>query len=140
VTLMGIDPGRKTGVAVFAGGKLFGLYTTDPNGVAAMLDRYNPERVIFEDSRLTRPTWARSVSPAAMRKIARNVGQVDAWCSQLVDLCAARGIVAHGISPKGKGAKLNAEQFAKATGWTSRCNSHERDACMVAWPYRRAKL
>jgi hypothetical protein len=140
VTLMGIDPGRKTGVAVFAGGKLFGLYTTDPNGVAAMLDRYNPERVIFEDSRLTRPTWARSVSPAAMRKIARNVGQVDAWCSQLVDLCAARGIVAHGISPRGKGAKLNAEQFAKATGWTSRCNSHERDACMVAWPYRRAKL
>lgn len=140
MTLMGIDPGRKTGVAVFAGGKLFGLYTTDPNGVAAMLDRYNPDRVIFEDSRLTRPTWARSVSPAAMRKIARNVGQVDAWCSQLVDLCAARGIVAHGISPKGKGAKLNAERFAKATGWTSRCNSHERDACMVAWPYRRANL
>jgi hypothetical protein len=140
VTLMGIDPGRKTGVAVFAGGKLFGLYTTDPNGVAAMLDRYNPERVIFEDSRLTRSTWARGVSPAAMRKIARNVGQVDAWCSQLVDLCAARGIVAHGISPKGKGAKLTAEQFAKATGWTSRCNQHERDACMVAYPYRRAKL
>jgi len=138
VILMGIDPGRKTGVAVFAVGKLFGLYTTDPNGVAAMLDRYNPERVIFEDSRLTRSTWARSVSPAAMRKIARNVGQVDAWCSQLVDLCAARGIVAHGISPKGKGAKLNAEQFAKATGWTSRCNQHERDSCMVAWPYRRA--
>jgi hypothetical protein len=137
--VMGIDPGKNTGVAVFAGGRLYGLFTTDPNGVAAMLDRYNPERVVFEDSRLTRATWARGVSPAALRKIARNVGQIDAWCSQLVELCAARAIVAHGISPKGKGAKLNAAQFAALTGWTSRSNEHERDACVVAWPYRGAK-
>lgn len=138
--IMGIDPGRKTGVAVFAGGKLFGLYTTDPNGVAAMLDRYNPERVVFEDSRLTSPTWARGVSPAAMRKIARNVGQVDAWCSQLVDLCAARGIVAHGISPRGKGAKLNAVRFEALTGYAGRSNQHQRDAAAVAWQYRGARL
>lgn len=137
--ILGIDPGKNTGVAVFAGGKLFGLYTTDPNGVAAMLDRYNPERVVFEDSRLTRATWGRGVSPAALRKIARNVGQIDAWCTQLVDLCAARGIVAHGISPKGKGAKLDAAKFKALTGFDGRSNQHERDAAVVAWPYRGAK-
>ena len=139
-TIIGIDPGAKTGVAIFIGGKLTELRTTTPNGVAALLDEIQPERVVFEDSRLTSPTWARGVSPAAMRKIARNVGQVDAWCSQLVDLCAARGIVAHGISPKGKGAKLNAVRFAEMTGWEGRTNQHCRDAVAVAWQYRGARL
>jgi hypothetical protein len=136
--IVGIDPGQKTGVAIFIRGALTEVRTTTPNGVAALLDEIQPERVVFEDSRLTKATWGRDVSPAALRKIARNVGQIDAWCSQLVDLCAARGIVAHGISPKGKGAKLNAERFKAVTGWVGRSNAHERDAAMVAWAYRRA--
>lgn len=138
-TILGIDPGKHTGVAIFIGGKLTELRTTDPQGVAALLDEIQPERVVFEDSRLTRSTWARGVSPAAMRKIARNVGQIDAWCTQLVELCAARGIVAHGISPKGKGAKVSAVQFMKLTGYTGRSNQHQRDAAMVAWPVRGAR-
>ena len=138
-TIIGIDPGKHTGVAIFTGGRLTELRTTDPQGVAALLDEIQPERVVFEDSRLTRATWARGVSPAAMRKIARNVGQIDAWCTQLVDLCAARGIVAHGISPNGKGAKVTAVQFAKLTGYTGRTNAHQRDAAMVAWPVRGAR-
>ena len=137
--IIGIDPGKHTGVAIFIGGALTELRTTDPNGVAALLDEIQPERVVFEDSRLTRATWARGVSPAAMRKIARNVGQIDAWCSQLVDLCAVRGIVAHGISPKGKGAKLNAEKFKALTGWAGASNEHQRDAAHVAWKYRGAR-
>lgn len=136
--LLGIDPGQKTGVAIFTNGALTELRTTTPNGVAAVLDELQPERVVFEDSRLTKATWGRGVSPAALRKIARNVGQIDAWCSQLVDLCAVRGIVAHGISPKGKGAKLTGEKFMRLTGYAGRTNQHQRDAAMVAWPYRRA--
>ena len=138
-TIIGIDPGKHTGVAIFTAGRLTELRTTDPQGVAALLDEIQPERVVFEDSRLTRATWARGVSPAAMRKIARNVGQIDAWCTQLVDLCAARGIVAHGISPKGKGAKVGPVQFNKQTGWVGRSNQHTRDAAMVAWPVRGAR-
>lgn len=139
MTILGIDPGKFTGVAIFTKGALTELRTTDPSGVAALLDEIQPERVVFEDSRLTRATWSRGVSPAAMRKIARNVGQIDAWCSQLVDLCAARGIVAHGISPKNKGAKLNAAQFKLLTGWVGSSNEHQRDAAHVAWKYRGAR-
>jgi hypothetical protein len=139
MTVLGIDPGKHTGVAIFRNGALTELRATDPNGVAALLDEIQPDRVVFEDSRLTRATWSRGVSPAAMRKIARNVGQIDAWCSQLVDLCAVRGIVAHGISPKNKGAKLSAVQFMKLTGYAGRTNQHQRDAAMVAWPYRGAR-
>jgi hypothetical protein len=138
-TILGIDPGKHTGVAVFHKGQLTELRTTDPSGVAALLDEIQPERVVFEDSRLTRATWGRGVSPAALRKIARNVGQIDAWCTQLVDLCAARGIVAHGISPKGKGAKVSAVEFMKLTGFAGRSNQHQRDAAMVAWPVRGAR-
>lgn len=137
--ILGIDPGKQTGVAVFIDRALIELRTTNPNGVAALLDEIRPERVVYEDSRLTRATWARDVSPAALRKIARNVGQIDAWCTQLVDLCAARGIVAHAISPKGKGSKLKAEAFQRTTGWDKPSNQHTRDAAMVAWPYRGAK-
>lgn len=139
MTIIGIDPGKFTGVAIFTKGALTELRTTDPSGVAALLDEIQPERVVFEDSRLTRATWSRGVSPAAMRKIARNVGQIDAWCSQLVDLCAARGIVAHGISPKNKGAKLNAARFKLLTGWVGSSNEHQRDAAHVAWKYRGAR-
>lgn len=139
MTIIGLDPGKFTGVAIFTNGALTELRTTTPHGVAALLDEIQPDRVVFEDSRLTRATWSRGVSPAAIRKIARNVGQIDAWCSQLVELCAARGIVAHGISPKGKGAKLNAAQFMKLTGYAGRSNEHERDSAMVAYPYRKAR-
>jgi len=138
-TVIGIDPGKHTGVAIFHDGKLTELRTTDPQGMAALLDEIEPERVVFEDSRLTRATWSRGASPAAMRKIARNVGQVDAWCTLLVDLCAARGIVAHGISPKGKGAKMDAKRFQALTGWGKPSNQHCRDAAAVAWRYRGAK-
>ncbi len=71
--------------------------------------------------------------------MARNVGEIDAWCKLIVAICEELGIPAHGISPKGKGAKLNAETFAKATGWKGKSNQHERDAAMVAFAYRGAK-
>ena len=70
--------------------------------------------------------------------MARNVGEVDGYCRIIVDYCELLGIMAHGVSPKGKGAKMDADSFRELTGWTGRTNSHERDACMVAWPYRRA--
>lgn len=136
--ILGVDPGQHTGVAVFQNGVLTYLRTITPADVDALLEELEPQRVVFEDSRLIRPTWGRGVSPAAMRKISRNVGQIDAWCAQLVELCMRRGVAAHGISPKGKGAKLNAKQFAQVTGWTARSNAHERDAAMVAWPFRSA--
>jgi hypothetical protein len=84
--------------------------------------------------------WTTAGSRAAALKIARNVGQIDAWCSLITAICADLGIPAHGISPTAKGAKLDAEAFALVTRWTGRSNQHERDAAMVAWPYRRTAL
>lgn len=136
--VMGIDPGTHTGIALFEGGKLTTLQTIEPHQLVEVIETVMPARVVFEDSRLISPTWKRGVSNAAQLKIARDVGQIDAWCRLIVATCERLQIPAHGISPKAKGAKLSAEQFAVLTGWTGRSNEHSRDAACVAWQFRRA--
>lgn len=136
--IIGIDPGVNTGVAVFCNGVLYCLLTLEPVEITDFILDSAANRIVFEDSRLTSPVWGRGVNTKAAAKIARNVGQVDALCGLIVAACGKAGIVAHGISPKGKGKKLNAEQFKAATGWTGASNEHTRDAAMCAWPYRSA--
>jgi hypothetical protein len=139
--VLGIDPGSSTGLAIFRDGKLAELRTVEPAGIEAQIVAIKPSRVVFEDSRLQSHTWAtaKAMSRAAAVKIARNVGQIDAWCSLVTAICAKHSIPAHGISPLAKGGKLNAEQFEKATGWTAASNQHTRDSAMTAWPYRGVK-
>lgn len=137
--VLGIDPGVSTGIAVFQDGALWKLETIAPHQIAGYLAAARPARVVFEDSRLTSHVFSTVKSRPAALKMARNIGEIDAWCRVITAVCAELHIPAHGISPAGKGAKLNAAQFAAATGWTAKSNQHERDACMVAWPYRRAK-
>lgn len=139
--VLGIDPGSSTGLAIFRAGKLAELRTVEPAGIEAQIVAIKPSRVVFEDSRLQSHTWAtaKAMSRAAAVKIARNVGQIDAWCSLVTAICAKHSIPAHGISPKAKGSKTTAEQFERLTGWTCKSNQHERDSALVAWPYRSSK-
>lgn len=136
-TIIGIDPGASTGVAVFQDGALWKLETIAPHQTAGYLAAARPARVVFEDSRLTSHVFSTVKSRPAALKMARNIGEIDAWCRVITAVCAELHIPAHGISPAGKGAKLNAAQFAAATGWTGKSNQHERDGAMAAWPYRR---
>ncbi|MDR6453912.1 hypothetical protein [Variovorax paradoxus] len=137
VHILGIDPGASTGLACYEDGVLTWLRTIEPHSIEHFLRHHAPARVVFEDSRLESKVWTTAGSRAAALKIARNVGQIDAWCSLITSICADLGIPAHGISPTAKGAKLDAAAFALVTRWAERSNQHERDAAMVAWPYRR---
>lgn len=138
--ILGIDPGSATGVAVFVDGALRELITVSPLGVLDMVKDRQPARVVFEDSRLVTRLWnargKQNIGTALAS--ARSVGQVDRLCSMIVEQCELLGIAAHGISPTAKGAKLDAARFKAITGWAARSNQHERDAAMVAWPYRKA--
>lgn len=137
--ILGIDPGAKTGLATFRDGALSALDTIRPHEMPSMLHALMPARVVFEDSRLQTHAWNARQKHAigAALATARSLGRVDAWCSLITAVCEDLGIPAHGISPKSKGAKLAAAEFAKVTGWADRSNQHERDAAMVAWPYAR---
>lgn len=138
--VLGIDPGANTGVALFEGGGLVGLATIAPVEITRLIMERAPQLVVFEDSRLQTHAWnARGKSAyGAALATARSLGQVDAWCSLIESICTELKIKAIGVSPRSKGAKLNAEQFLRATGWAAVTNEHSRDAAMVAWPYRRA--
>lgn len=136
--ILGMDPGVHTGVATYVDGVLTDLETVPPHHIERIIRGRQPARVVFEDSRLQSHTWTRGRSGAASAKMARNVGQVDAWCRLISEVCGELGIPAHGISPANKGSKLDAVAFARTTGWAGPSNEHARDAAMVAWPYRRA--
>ena len=125
--LLGIDPGLNTGVAYFVDGELRDLTTIKPWDMETELTLREPDYLFFEDSRMQ----------GMFRMLgARQVGETDAWCRMLVALCERCDIDSIGVSPKQKGRKLNAAEFRELTGWTGQTNQHERDAVMVAWPYR----
>lgn len=144
LTVVGIDPGQSTGVAVYLAGKLVSLQTLAPDQLEAWLEQNRPGVVFFEDSRKTSKTFTAGKvrSVAAALKIARNVGEIDRLCKDIEAMCQRLGIECYGVAPEskasstGKGAKVNAVHFAQITGWPSRSSQHTRDAAMVAWPYR----
>lgn len=133
---IGIDPGMNTGMALYVNGVLVDLNTVQPWEVRFELEANKPALVVFEDSRKQSHTWTRAASREASLKMARNVGEIDAWCKLIEAECAALGIPCMGVSPLGKGEKLAAPAFARVTGWAGKSNEHNRDAAMVAWPHR----
>ena len=152
--VVGIDPGQKCGIAVYEDGEMRELFTVAPHELLGTLRlrlervlraqqfKGNPQMaVIYEDSRLQSFLWnARGKHQFGVAlKAARNVGMVDAICAQIAGWCEDKGVRYYGVSPKDKGAKLDAEAFKNITGWTARSNQHERDAALVAWPYRRIR-
>lgn len=139
MTIIGIDPGKSTGLAVINEGKIALLFTLSPAEMAGFIG-CDARLVVFEDSRLQTVFQRKGVGRRGMLSIARSVGQIDLQCRAIEDLCKARGIECIGVSPQRKGAKLNAERFSRITGWTGRCSQNARDAAMVAWPYRRASI
>ena len=136
--IVGIDPGQNTGIAVFDQGKLTQLLTVRPLGMVHLLHKLAPSMVVYEDSRLQSHAWTQVKSRPAALKMARNVGEIDAWCKLIVEVCAEICAKAHGISPRAKGAKMDHDSFCELTGWAKQTNQHQRDGAMVAWPYRRA--
>ena len=139
--ILGMDPGASTGVAHFMDGQLVRLDTIKPLEIERTIREVMPARVVFEDSRLETRAWNARTKGAygAALATARSLGQVDAWCRLITEVCSELGVPAHGISPTAKGPKRGAENFAVYTGWTHSSNQHERDAAMVAWPYRSAR-
>src|SRR3990167_9618070 len=127
--VMGFEPGEKTGCALYRDGAIADLFTIHPPVYAALLNVYKPDLLVIEDSRLQSHVFTGpQESPKARLKIARNIGMVDGFCSILTRLAETLEIPMIGVSPLGKGSKINAAQLATITGWTGKSNQHERDA------------
>ena len=135
--ILGIDPGAKTGVAIYREGCLQVLETTDTLAVCGMIKATKPKLVVIEDSTVQSFVFtAPGVRHAAALKVARNIGEIDGYCKLIKQACAELKIECRSVSPKGKGQKLDAARFKILTGWPEASNQHERDAAMVAWRFR----
>lgn len=134
--VVGIDPGQNTGTALYVNGNLTIMQTIEPIDIQTFILTSEANLFVFEDSRLQSAVWVPSKNKAVANNIARKIGQVDALCSLIEETCNRYEIKFMRVSPKAKGAKMNAEDFNKLTGWESRSNQHERDAAMVAWQLR----
>lgn len=135
-TILGLDPGVRTGVAIYVLGRLQTLRTIPPDQIGSEIAAvFGLDGIVYEDSRQG-TIWTTHRNPRAALKMARNVGEIDGWCRMIVQAAERLGVPALGVSPRQKGRKLDAGELCTLTGWAGRSNQHERDAAAVAWPYR----
>lgn len=132
--LLGIDPGTKTG---------FALYDADANGGAGELLRVDAldfweavalleavagdtAAVVVEDARRIGLYARRGERGARRDRIARSVGMIDRDVQLWLDLCERLRLPVATVEPTRK--KWDAETFRRITGWEGRTNEHARDA------------
>lgn len=131
--MVGVDPGVHTGFAEYdrLRRKLVRVTALKLHEAwARVLELHQAGQlhsVTFEDARL------RTYFGEKGREALQGAGSVKRDCSAWADFLGAHGIAHHAISPKNKGAKLDAAPFARITGWTERTNEHGRDAAMLVY-------
>lgn len=94
--------------------------------------------VVFEDARLHGRSDGWKGSEARGRLM--GAGSVRRDSAIWADFLAHAGIEAVPVSPRAKGAKYDAAQFQRISGWTGKTNEHGRDAgalCIHTKPKRR---
>jgi hypothetical protein len=142
--VVGIDPGVHTGFAVVRDGKLIEMASPALNALEAMRQvedlangaRPNPILVVFEDARLIGGMHGAARGSKEANARAQGAGSIKRDCQLWADHLGALGVAYMAVSPKEKGAKLDADRFRQVTGWTLPTNEHSRDAAVLAWRFR----
>jgi hypothetical protein len=129
--IVGIDPGVNTGFALW-GVELQKIEEVSTLGIVEAMLRVQRIKgagtlhmVIFEDARLR--TWFGSKGREALQ----GAGSIKRDCQVWAEWLAYLGCAYKAVSPQSKGAKVDAEQFKRLTGWTGRTSEHGRDAAML---------
>lgn len=135
MTWIGIDPGKHTGLAVLDGRSgCFVSISTLPLHRAleevATLAAQGELSVIFEDARQRR--WlphARTLTEFKGR--AMGGGSVRRDCTVWEEFLTDKGIPFRAVPPRPGMTKMDAERFARITGYKGRTSNHGRDAAML---------
>lgn len=132
--IVGIDPGVRTGLAVWSreARKLTAIETLGITQamtlIRTMADAETLHSVRFEDARLRKWFGARGLEAL------QGAGSVKRDCSIWEEfLQGLVGVPFLPVSPQGKGAKLDATAFARLTGWQGRTSEHGRDAALLVF-------
>ena len=135
--LAGIDTGVHTGVALWDTAKrsLIALHTF---GIIDAMDfvwntaTSEGVTVFLEDARLRK--WIpKEANLRQFKGRAMGAGSVTRDAAIWEEFLRKRGIPYHLVAPRHNRTKLNADAFARLTGWTLRTSSHARDAAMLVF-------
>ena len=131
--LIGIDPGKKTGVAVTIYGKLEYLYTIDFWMCYDFITtgyRTDQTEIHIEDTS-DLPIFHKGMNKRSMGEIGRRVGSVCRE-AELLNIGFSRLGYTVIMHRNKKTSKIDSETFKRLTGWKGRSNQHERDAvCLI---------
>lgn len=131
---IGIDPGVKTGVAVWNGQRYDEVLTLGIVGAMRLVEQYarngTVKLVVFEDARLR--TWFGKTG----RERAQGAGSIKRDCQIWADLLGDLGVPYKSVKPAAGATKWPADKWAKMTGWTARTSEHARDAAVLVWGMR----
>ena len=126
--VIGIDPGKHTGVAFCLNGKITELFETDFWGCVDHLE-VNSHATIVIELPSTKHVWhGDAKTKGAIQRTGVNVGS----CIREAELLVAylhrnqRNYIIQ--KPQGK---VDAVKFKQITGWDGRTNQHMRDAALM---------
>ena len=128
--LIGIDPGVKTGVAIFdrKKNKFILIKTLAILQAIDVVEIYVYDvEVWVEDARLM--TWFGNSG----REKLQGVGSVKRDCSIWQDVCDRMEAPYKMIPPKNNITKTKADYFKMLTGWRGKTSEHSRDAGMLVF-------
>ena len=134
--VIGIDPGKTTGVALLdkKKGELLELKSMTFWSAMNYCILSSAATVIVEVPE-TRAVWSGgNATGKAKIKVATNVGGTIREAELMVEGLELAGKKVIRVHPIGK---LDAEQFNRMTGWTGSSNEHTRDAGRMAFQWRR---
>lgn len=123
---IGIDPGTKTGIAVWdsAEKRFHAIFTLTIFQAINYVNDWHPNAtIIMEDARLRK--WFGNSG----REKLQGAGSVKRDCAIWEEVFP--NIVK--VAPKNNKTKLDAEAFKKLTGWQGRTSNHARDAAMLVF-------
>lgn len=130
--LIGIDPGVKTGIAVWdVDGQRFKYLKTcdiiEAMDIVRLLNAGEDIEVWFEDARLRK--WFGSKGREALQ----GAGSIKRDCSIWESHLKKEGIKFKAIPPSHNVTKVNAKSFERMTGISDRTSEHSRDAAMLVY-------
>jgi hypothetical protein len=131
--IVGIDPGKNTGISVYSIEKgcliqvhSSGIYEAMET-IRILIARQVKLKIIFEDARKR----GGKKDPSRLQ----GVGSVKRDSAIWQEFCEYYSIDYKAIPPMKNGTNWDKDKFRKVTGWTGRTNQHSRDAGVIAFAY-----
>lgn len=131
--IIGIDPGIKTGVAVYDKtlGRLVDVFITDFWG-AYEYTKDNQHDILIQKVIIEVPQTKFNWHKSQHSTTSANVGGIYREANLLADGIEKLGIKVIRQHPQGK---TTHDQIKRLTGWNKPTNEHTRDAIMLCWGY-----